>query len=37
MALSDDIRVLRDHIQADLAAAHDYYTDTKTAWRIVHM
>ena len=36
MALSDDIRTLRDQVLADLAAAHDYYTDTKIAWRIVH-
>ena len=36
MALSDDIRTLRDHVLADLAAAHDYYTDTKIAWQIVH-
>ena len=36
MALSDDIRALRDQVLADLAAAHDYYTDTKIAWRIVH-
>jgi hypothetical protein len=36
MALSDDIRTLRDQALADLAAAHDYYTDTKIAWRIVH-
>jgi hypothetical protein len=36
MALSDDIRALRDQVLADLAIAHDYYTDTKIAWRIVH-
>jgi hypothetical protein len=36
MALSDDIRALRDQVLADLAAAHDYYTDTKIAWRMVH-
>jgi hypothetical protein len=36
MALSDEIRALRDQILADLAAAHDYYADTKIAWRIVH-
>jgi hypothetical protein len=35
MALSDDIRVLRDRSLADLNAAHDYYTDTKIAWDIV--
>jgi hypothetical protein len=36
MALADDIRVLRDRALADLNAAHDYYTDTEIAWRIVH-
>jgi hypothetical protein len=36
MALSEDIRTLRDQVLADLAAAHDYYADTKIAWRIVH-
>jgi hypothetical protein len=36
MALSDDIRALRDRVLADLSAAHDYYTDTKIAWRMVH-
>ena len=36
MALADDIRALRDRALADLNAAHDYYADTKTAWRIVH-
>src|SRR5438552_189779 len=35
MALADDIRELRDRALAELAAAHDYYTDTKMAWRIV--
>ncbi|MEI8371482.1 MAG: hypothetical protein WCJ35_01475 [Planctomycetota bacterium] len=35
MALADDIRVLRDRALADLNAAHDYYTDTEIAWRIV--
>ena len=35
MALPDDIRTLRDQVLADLAAAHDYYTNTKFAWRIV--
>ena len=35
MALADDIRVLRDQVLADLNAAHDYYTDTKTAWELV--
>ncbi len=36
MALADDIRALRDRVLADLNSAHDYYTDTKIAWRIVH-
>ena len=35
MALPDDIRSLRDQVLADLEAAHDYYTDTKIAWRVV--
>lgn len=36
MALADDIRALRDRVLANLNSAHDYYTDTKIAWRIVH-
>jgi len=36
MPLADDIRALRDRVQADLNAAQDYYTDTKIAWRIVN-
>jgi hypothetical protein len=35
MALADDIEALRDRVLAELTAAHDYYTDTKTAWDIV--
>jgi hypothetical protein len=35
MALADDIRALRDRALAELAAAHDYSTDTKMSWRIV--
>ena len=35
MALSDDIRTLRDQILVDLTAEHDYYTDTKSAWQMV--
>jgi len=35
MALSDAIRALRDRVMADLVAAHDYYADTKIAWRLV--
>ena len=33
--LADDIRALRDRTLADLTAAHDYFTDTNTAWLIV--
>ncbi|HUG92881.1 MAG TPA: hypothetical protein VML55_18715 [Planctomycetaceae bacterium] len=36
MALADDLRALRDRVLADLNAAHDYYTDTKIAWDLVH-
>jgi hypothetical protein len=36
MALSGDIQALRDQVLVDLATAHDYYTNTKIAWRIVH-
>jgi hypothetical protein len=36
MALSDDIRALRDRALADLNAIHDYYVDTKIAWQIVN-
>ena len=32
MALPDDISALRDRVLADLAAAHDYYTDTRIVW-----
>lgn len=35
MAHTDDIRSLRARALNDLAAAHDYFTDTKLAWRIV--
>lgn len=35
MALSDEIRALRYRVLADLNSAHDYYHDTKLAWRIV--
>lgn len=35
MPLAQDIRALRDRVLADLNVAHDYYEDTKTAWRIV--
>jgi hypothetical protein len=35
MGLADDLQALRDRTLADLNAAHDYFTDTKSAWRIV--
>jgi len=35
MALPDDVRLLRDRVLTDLASAHDYYADTKSAWRVV--
>jgi hypothetical protein len=36
MPLPDDIRTLRERILSELVAAHDYHTNTKFAWRIVH-
>jgi hypothetical protein len=36
MALADEIRTLRDRVLADLNSAHDYYADTKIAWRLVN-
>ncbi len=36
MALSNDILTLRDEVLGNLITAHDYYVDTKAAWRIVH-
>ena|SRR6185369_824619 len=35
MVLGDEIRNLRDRVLAELNVAHDYFTDTKFAWRIV--
>lgn len=35
MALSDEIGVMRDRVLAELNDAHDYFTDTKTAWETV--
>lgn len=35
MGLADDIGRLQQSTHADLNTAHDYYTDTKSAWRIV--
>lgn len=35
MALADQIRALRDHTLASLDAAHDYYADSRVAWKIV--
>ena len=34
MPLTDDLRQLRDRALTDLNDAHDYYADTKLAWRI---
>lgn len=36
MSLAEDIQALRDRALADLAIAHDYFTESKAAWRIVH-
>ncbi len=36
MALSDDIRMLRARVIGDLNLSHDYYEDTKIAWRYLH-
>jgi hypothetical protein len=35
MPLAADLQALRDRALADLTAAHDYYTDTTIAWRLV--
>jgi hypothetical protein len=35
MPLADEIRALRDLVLIDLNAAHDHYTETKIAWKIV--
>jgi hypothetical protein len=35
MALTNDIRALRDRSLAELIAAHDYYVDTRVAWHLV--
>jgi len=35
MSLTDEIAALRDQTLADLDAVHDYYTNTRTAWRVV--
>ena len=34
MALAEDIQRLRDRVLADLGTPHDYYTDTRIAWRL---
>jgi hypothetical protein len=36
MSLADDIWGLQKRALTDLAAAHDYYMNTKMAWRVVH-
>ena len=35
MALSDDIKVLRDRVQADLIVAHDYFAESQRLWFLV--
>jgi hypothetical protein len=35
MALTDEIRALRDRTLRDLIAAHDYFAETRSAWDIV--
>ena len=35
MGLADDIERLRDEILEELTSVHDYYTNTKHAWRMV--
>lgn len=35
IAISDDLITLRNRALEELADAHDYYANTKTAWRIV--
>jgi hypothetical protein len=37
MPLRDDIEALCDRILADLASSHDYYANTKQAWRVVQL
>lgn len=37
MALSGEIRALRDRVLGDLNSSYDYYTDTKFAWRLVRV
>ena len=36
MDLAEEIQAFRDRVLAELDSAHDYYTDTKIAWRLVH-
>ena len=35
MVLADDIRGLQDRVLRDLGDAHDYFVDTRFAWRTV--
>ena len=35
MALADELVALRARVRGDLNSAHDYYADTKIAWRLV--
>src|SRR4051794_6659871 len=36
MTLAEGVQTLRDRVLADLTSAHDYYVNTKIAWRLVH-
>ena len=36
MALVNDIAALRDRTIGELVSAHDYFEDTKTAWKLVN-
>ncbi len=36
MPLAEDIRSLRERVVGELVSAHDYYTYTTFAWRLVH-
>ena len=35
MTLSEEIQAIRDRALSDLNSAHDYYADTKDAWKLV--
>lgn len=36
MTLKEEIEALRDRVLPQLDSAHDYYADTRIAWRLVH-